>query len=188
MGDQSPGPGFDGTLCDEQTVTWRWQDAPLPIQIRTYLTSHLPPIDLVTSVRALVLIRNEAVVVIRDPNGHHLVPGGRRERGESLEQTLRREIKEETGWDIEPLQQLAVLHFHHLGARPQDYTYPHPDFFQVVWLARAIGSNPSRAPQTDQFELEVLAYPLDRIGELDICSRDRALLKASIEVASQPAR
>jgi ADP-ribose pyrophosphatase YjhB (NUDIX family) len=57
-------------------------------------------------------------MVVRDPGSVHILPGGRRRGGESLEQTLRRELLEETGWTINQPQLLGVRHFHQFGPTP----------------------------------------------------------------------
>ncbi|HEU5097731.1 MAG TPA: hypothetical protein VFU22_01715, partial [Roseiflexaceae bacterium] len=63
----------------------RWDD--LRLRVTSYLTAEVPPLGLVTSVRAIVL-NDESVVVVRAPEGLHLLPGGRREPGEALVDTL----------------------------------------------------------------------------------------------------
>jgi ADP-ribose pyrophosphatase YjhB (NUDIX family) len=83
------------------------------------------------------------VMVVRDPGSVHVLPSGRRQVGESLEQTLRRELLEETGWAIGEPHLLGVRHFHQQGRTPA--TQPYPDFFQVVFVAQAGGSIPKRA-------------------------------------------
>ena len=60
-----------------------------------------------------VVIYEGGVVLIRRGRapllGEWSLPGGRLELGETLEQGLRRELREETGLEVEPLQLLAVL-------------------------------------------------------------------------------
>lgn len=49
-------------LRAEEQTEW----PPLRLRVRTYLTSTLPPLDLISSVRALV-VRGEQVLIVRDP-------------------------------------------------------------------------------------------------------------------------
>lgn len=113
-----------------------WAEGTLPLRLTCYLEPESPPLDSVTSVRSLVF-RHDHVIVVRDPGGSHLLPGGRREAGESLEATLRREILEETGYTLAAIAPLRFVHFHHPSPKPPDYRYPHPDFVQLVFRAEA---------------------------------------------------
>ncbi|HUP84469.1 MAG TPA: NUDIX hydrolase [Acidimicrobiales bacterium] len=96
------------------------------------------PDDFVVSIRCLVRVGDE-LVVCTNAHGSHPWPGGRREAGESYERTAIREVYEETGWHLDPvsIQPLGWLHLEHLIARPDDWSWPHPDWFQVVLSADA---------------------------------------------------
>ncbi|MDQ3097828.1 MAG: NUDIX hydrolase, partial [Chloroflexota bacterium] len=75
----------------------------------------------------------------------HVIPGGRREPGESLEDTLTREIREEVGCDIAPgPRPLGFIQLHNRLARRDGSPYPHPDSLWVVYAATALpGDEPS---------------------------------------------
>lgn len=60
------------------------------------LTSELPPDDLVVNVRLLPTVAGR-VVVCQTAEGWRTLPGGSRELGESVEETVRRELLEEAG-------------------------------------------------------------------------------------------
>src|SRR5207249_3646517 len=132
-------------LLEEVTV---WGGGSLPLRETCYLGEEIPPLDYVTSVRGLVF-QGEQILVVRDPHGSHILPGGRREEGETLEATLRREILEETGCTLGAIAMLGFLHFHHLSPRPADYRYPHPDFVQLIFRADASGVVPEAAVTGD---------------------------------------
>src|SRR5690606_16149298 len=89
-------------------------------QVASYLSADMPPDAFIISVRAIVCDR-QRLLVVRDLDSVHIVPGGRREPGETLEQTLRREVLEETGWQIDPPSLLGFKHFHHLTPKPPGY-------------------------------------------------------------------
>jgi 8-oxo-dGTP pyrophosphatase MutT (NUDIX family) len=66
----------------------------------------------------------------------HVLIGGRPEPGETPEETLRREVGEETGWRIQPKGVVGFRHFRHLGpAHPQTADRPYPDFIEPVFAA-----------------------------------------------------
>lgn len=146
-----------------------------------YATKALPPDALVTSIRGMVF-KDDAVLVVTDKSGErHLIPGGRREAGETYEQTLRREIGEETGWTVKPTSVFAVMHFHHLDPAPRDWPHLHPDFLQLVWLAEAIEHRPELR-EDDGFEIasEFLAIADARTRAIHAPSL--ALLDAALQV------
>ena len=74
---------------------------------------------------------------MRNRDGTHIWPGGRRERGERPQRTLDREVLEETGWKLSRASLVGFLHFHHLSPKPLGYAYPYPDFVQPVYAAVA---------------------------------------------------
>ena len=144
----------DATAIGSGTVSW----GDLRLRETAYLSAAPPPERSVTSVRALVLKAGE-ILLERSPNEVHIVPGGRREAGESYEETVRREVLEESGWHIEGLRLLGFKHFRHLTPEPPDYPYPYPDFTQLVYGARATVHEP--AALTHDYELGAEFVGLD---------------------------
>lgn len=110
----------------------------LRIEISSFVTHELPPDELVTSIRAVVL-RGEEVLTLLSHGGTVIVPGGRREPGESHRETLEREVLEESGCRLGLKRRLGVLRFRHLTPEPEAYPYPYPVFWQIVYAARATG-------------------------------------------------
>jgi ADP-ribose pyrophosphatase YjhB (NUDIX family) len=134
-----------------------WAGGATPLRITAYLSSDLPPLMYILSVRAIVLRVGE-VLVLRNADGPHILPGGRREPGESLTATLRRELGEETGWPSRALQPLAFCRLQHLGPRPAGYPYPYPDFCWVIYRAEA-GTFDAAARLADDYEQDARFYP-----------------------------
>lgn len=158
---------------------WGTPEQPIPLRLSWYLTTAAPPPVLVTSVRALVL-RDDAVLVLREPDGRPgIIPGGRCEVGESLAETVRREVLEETGWVLGPLAPLGCLHLHNLGPEPPGAPYPYPDVFQPVWCAAPVAYRPE-AMVFDEWVVSSAFVPLSEALLLPLRPGDRALLIAAL--------
>lgn len=111
-----------------------------PLLSRLCLASSLPPLEWSSSVLAIVARADGAVLFIHPeaPSGSiaHVLIGGRPEPGESPEQTVRREVAEETGWVVEPEKLIGFRHFRHLGQpHPELADRPYPDMVQPVYVA-----------------------------------------------------
>src|SRR5689334_15370946 len=156
---------------------------PVRLRARTYLTTILPPLDLVSSVRALVR-KGDQILVVRDPISVHILPGGRREPGETLMQTLDREVLEETGWTIRDARLIGLVHFQHLTPKPDEYRYPYPDFLHLVYVATADSYDPERH-EVDGYELEAGFQPLAVVEELPISQGERAFLVALMPIPNR---
>lgn len=109
----------------------------MSLRMRAHRSDVLPPLVYVSSARGLIF-RDNHILVMRNEDGYHIMPGGRREPDESLEQTLRREVGEEAGWDIGAIRLLGFSHFYHLTPVPENHPYPHPDFFMALYTAEAM--------------------------------------------------
>ncbi len=164
-------------LTEENAV---WGDGLLPLRITSYLGDGQAPARFVTSVRAIVL-RGDSILVVRDSeNTFHITPGGRREEGESMEATLKREILEETGWAIGEPSLIGYLHLHHLAPRPVDYAYPHPDFMQLIYVADAAEFIPA-AKLPGQYEVESSFRSLAEVNMLELSPSQRVFLQAALK-------
>jgi ADP-ribose pyrophosphatase YjhB (NUDIX family) len=149
------------------------------LRIRGYLTDQAPPLAYVSSVRAVVL-RGDDVLVFRDKGGApHLLPGGRREGDEPIETTLRREVREETGWEIAAPRRLGFIHFHHLTPRPPGYAHPYPDFVQLVYAAEAESHTPD-APIVDEWVVESALRPIAEFGQIGIARGELLFLEQAL--------
>lgn len=155
-----------------------WGNGDLPLHITSHLSCEQPPLEFVTSVRAVVLQGNSVLVVRDAADSFHVTPGGRRENGESLEATLRREVLEETGWTLAGTSVLGFMRFHHLAPKPADYIYPHPDFVQLVYVAQS-SEFLIEARQFDEYVLEAGFQPLDDVRGLPLSASQRLFLDAA---------
>lgn len=158
------------------TITWGASQ----IRVAGHLSRDLPPLQYVTSVRAII-VRGDQVLTVRDPNGVHVTPGGRIESGESLEEALRRELLEETGWSLLNISLLGFAHFHHLTPKPPEHPFPYPDFFQLVYAARP-DSFSDTAKEVDGLELGATFLPLDEVRALPLTPGKRLFLDEALRV------
>jgi ADP-ribose pyrophosphatase YjhB (NUDIX family) len=163
-------------FVDEEEAEW---PGGVRLRIRGYLTEEMPPLRSVSSVRAVVL-RGEQVLVFRDRGGRaHLLPGGRREGDEPVEAALRREVREETGWEIGELHSLGFIHFRHLTPKPPGYAYPYPDFVQLVYAAEAERNTPD-APIVDEWVVESALRPIAEARRMEIARGELLFLERAL--------
>ncbi len=152
------------------------------LRATAYLSGDTPPLAYVTSVRAVVL-RNRSVQQDRD--SRHVLPGGRREPGESIETTLRRGVTEETGRSLDRPTLLGFMHFHHLDPKPRDYVYPYPDFCWLIYAAEA-ASFSADAKLDDGYEVGTGFLPADAVRALPLTGYERVYLDAALRFDKWP--
>jgi 8-oxo-dGTP pyrophosphatase MutT (NUDIX family) len=162
----------------EETENW----GGLPLRIRSYVIPQLPPLEAITSVRCVVL-REDKVLAMENPDGWALLPGGRREAEETLLETLHRELLEESGWTIGEPTLLGFIHYQHLGEKPTNYTHPYPQFMQVVYTAKALVEYPERRID-DPFEQPARFIAVEQAQGLQLHARDRVFLEVALKKSS----
>jgi ADP-ribose pyrophosphatase YjhB (NUDIX family) len=108
-----------------------------PLVLSCFLTDKQPPVELIVSARA-VLIAQDSKVFVFDDQGMHVLPGGRRQKEESVLAALAREIREEVGCDIvgDP-RPIGFFELRNDGPRPEVYPYPYPRNYHVVFKVSA---------------------------------------------------
>ena len=167
---------FIAPLTSLVTETYDWPAA--RFRVNTYLHSTPPPDEFITSVRAVVL-RDDAVLVVQDPTSRHILPGGRREAGESYAETATREILEETGWQVTIGPLLGVKHFAYLTPKPPYINAPYPAFAQLIYVAQGVSYHPE-AREQGGYELGAHFVPVTQIEPIPLLESDRLFLQAAL--------
>ena len=119
-----------------------------------------------------VLIENNSLLLVKQKlsnNKNWSLPGGRVEPGETLEQALIREMKEETGLDVEPIRMLYVC-----DVAASDNTVLH-----ITFLAKWIGGEITLP--TNEFDEnpihDVQFIPIDELTEYGISEKFIEIIK-----------
>jgi 8-oxo-dGTP pyrophosphatase MutT (NUDIX family) len=170
---------FFSTLTPVAEEEVAWLGGTIRLRLRVYLTDELPPLAYVTSVRAVV-VAAAGCAVLRNPDGVHALPGGRREPHEALRDTLFREILEETGCLVTSSQPLALLHFHHLTDKPAVYPYPYPDFVQMVFAVR--GTPGPFTGDPDRYEASVELVAPSQLAAIALPAYQRLLVRSALQL------
>jgi 8-oxo-dGTP pyrophosphatase MutT (NUDIX family) len=174
---------FFATLTPAAEEEVAWLGGTIRLRLRVYLTDELAPLDYVSSVRAVV-VTDAGCAVLRNADGVHALPGGRREPDETLQETLCRELREEIGCRVTTSQPFGLLHFHHLTGKPSVYPYPYPDFLQVVFAVRGTPDEPSGTP--DPYETSVEFVALSRLGSIELPAYQRLLVRSALLLLGCP--
>ncbi len=116
-----------------------------------------------------VIVRDEHVLLIKSDDEfgpHYHYPGGGHDAGESLEQTLLREVREETSAEVEIGQLLAVIeHAPGHDGHPNSDTHLLDLFFACVLVG---SSEPQMPDNPDPGQVAVEWIPMERLSELNI--------------------
>ena len=147
------------------------------MDISAYITKDELPSSLVSSVRAIIF-RGDDVLMMRNRDGTHILPGGRLEHGESQMDALRREIVEEAGIEIGDIRRIGFMRLRHKTPRPPDYPYPYPDFFWSIFSACYLQDSPDGA-SPDEYELSAEFVSVSRLSCLELSQSELAFLQAS---------
>lgn len=156
-----------------------WANGTLPLKSTLYLSDSVPPLDVILSVRCLVFDA-DTVLVMRDIDEQHIVPGGRREAGESFEQTVRRELFEESGYALGTLYPLGFVHHHRLAPIPEGDVYPHADFFWLIRYAE-VGAHHPELRLDDPHQIDIQWMSIEAAAKLPLRYGQAVMLDAAAQ-------
>jgi ADP-ribose pyrophosphatase YjhB (NUDIX family) len=168
-----------------QRVTWPNE---LELELSVYAGDHEGIADdLIRSVRCITRV-GDGIVYCTTPHDSHIVPGGRREPGETLAETACREVREETGWIVDPesLVQLGLFHIEFLNPEKTDPVLPSPDIVQIIFTGTAVDRDcgvDEVWKDTEGWEQESRVVPLAEIDALDL-SEDQQIFVEMIRQRS----
>ncbi len=128
-----------------------WRGGQIELDVELYFTDRPPSVALTSSGRCVVL-SGPQVLVMSNPSGEHIIPGGRMHPGEPVMDATIREVAEETRLAVTDLAQVGILVFRHRMPKPAVYRYPYPIFLNAVFVATA--PDPDGLLVNDTYELE----------------------------------
>ncbi|HEY1753093.1 MAG TPA: NUDIX domain-containing protein [Caulobacteraceae bacterium] len=155
----------------------RWPQARL--RCRVVVGDHDWPAELVTSARAVVFKGSKVVVVSESGGTNHVEPGGGLEPGETVEQALRRELSEETGWSVGELTPLGFHFFEPLTPKPAGSTRRWGPFVHPIFVTEALSYRRAARDMT-QIETGSRLTPIRR-ALAELADDQSALLRAALE-------
>ena len=158
---------------------WRDQWLGVPLEFRAYLSDELPARAHIGSVRALVLRDSDVLLVHSSPP--IMSVGGRCEHGETIEQTLLREVREESGWFVSPIAVIGFIHGKHLDEQRPDWGRPAPDFIDPMFAVTAVRYDPGMLGRN---ETPSEFVPISSVEQLELDEINRVFLREAMRKRS----
>jgi hypothetical protein len=142
------------------------------------------PPELLSSARAVVFKGSRVVVVSEIHGEKHIEPGGGIEPGETVEQAVRREIAEESGWSVGALKPLGFHFLEPLTPKPPIATRRWGPMVHALFVTEGVSYGRAARDMT-QIETGSRLTPIGR-AFADLREAHAALLSAAIERRARP--
>jgi len=130
---------------------------------------HSPPKHIL-SAAAIVLNEKREILLIKGPRRGWEMPGGQVEEGESLKEAAVREVKEESGIDIEVVKFCGV--FQNVGG----------SICNMLFLAKSIGGRPATSLES----LEVGFFPIEEALQMVTWKNFRQRIEYCLDESIHP--
>ena len=114
--------------------------------VETYLVDALPNAENCPSAYALVF-KDDALLLtdLREgerPTGGYDIPGGHVDTGEKPEESVVREVFEETGVRVKVIKLVAYKRITILSPKPENYMYSYPTSYMAFYLCEVLEETP----------------------------------------------
>ena len=124
------------------------------------LTAELPPDDMIANVNIVPRV-GDRWVMIRFASGVWWVPGGTREPGEAISDTMRRELREEAGAELLSASFFGAWRCRSTQPEPYRPHVPHPIFYRAVAVGDVRVTGAPAVPPDGEEIRDVAVLPLD---------------------------
>ncbi|GAU09282.1 NUDIX hydrolase [Desulfoplanes formicivorans] len=110
-------------------------------------------------VRGALVHEGRLLLVKERADGKWTMPGGWADVGETPSQSIIREVREESGFEVRPTKVIAVLDANRRG-RPLEFYHA----FKIIFLCEMVGGEPTPSEETS----EVGFFDMDDLPELSV--------------------
>lgn len=141
-----------------------------------------PPANSLVPAASVVAVNDEDAILFhrRSDSGFWSIPGGRQEPGETIRETAAREVKEETGYDVD-LERLVGIYSDpgHVAVYSDGEARQE---FSICFAGRVTGGEAKRSEET----LEVSFFAIDELGDVNMHDAIRLRVQHFLNRRAEP--